>query len=561
MMTRPIRSLVRFEFFLWLFPFLLMLPPPAQSLPTAPSGEVSDAATTITLDFKEADINTVLRVLSLKSKVNIVAGPEVQGTVTIRLENVPWEKALETVLRTYDYVYERDGNIIRVTTREKMAQEPVVTQTYILNYTRAAEVQESVTDMLTERGRIRVADRINSLIITDIPTNLYRIQEVIKRLDQRTPQAFIDSKIVKTALGVAEDLGISWTPTTTLSGSKRPTLFPFMQATSNSRGQAERIPDWVRNFLPITSTTTTDQQNSVDVRGFPHADVSISSTYTFGTLDFTSFSAILEALKTYSNTKVVSNPRIVVLNNQKANVKVGEQIPLPTFERNENTGSMEVTGYEYRDVGVILNVTPHINSTEEILVELTPEVSTTGQTIDFGDFQIPSFDITMAITQVLIRSGETIAIGGLLTDATETAKNTVPWLESVPFFGKIFRSKRQTSGSGNEQVETLFFVTVTMVDTEGQPVGERIELRKKRKYGGQNQGQVSGSAGDPRVPLQEAQIDVRETPSETPVPTAEPAAADVDGQAALSQTESSTASGEAGSSSEAQAEQPAAAQS
>ncbi|MSR76975.1 MAG: hypothetical protein EXS63_01940 [Candidatus Omnitrophica bacterium] len=450
----------------------------------------SDDPNSITLDFKDADINTVLRVLSLKSRVNIVAGPEVQGTVTIRLENVAWEKALEVVLRTYNYVYERNDNIIRVTTREKMSQEPVVTQTYILNYTRAVEVQDSVKDMLTERGRIRIAERTNALIVTDIPTNLYRLQEVIRKLDQRTAQAFIDSKIVNTNFTVAENLGVQWNPAMSLAGSSRPTTFPFFLRSKDDR---EAIPDVIKSFFPFNPaptdhgtavSLTSATLNNSDIRTFPAPGLTATAAYTYGTLSFTDFSAALQALKSRSDTKVVSNPRIVVLNNQKAKVQVGKQIPLPNYERNETTGSVEVTGFNYRDVGVVMNVTPHINSEEEILVELAPEVSSVGETIDFGEFQMPSFNITQANTQVLIRSGETIAIGGLLTDTSQTNQVSVPFLGDIPIIGKLFRSKRQTSGSGNGKVETLFFITVTMVDTEGQPMGHRLEERKQRKQGG-----------------------------------------------------------------------------
>ncbi len=475
--------------------------PPAAAVPAAPdaveqatigASEDSTQETrdgNISLDFKEADINTVLRVLSLKSKVNIVSGPEVQGTVSIRLDDVPWEKALEVVLRTYNYVFERDGNIIRVTTRDKMAQEPVLTETYILNYTRATEIQDSVKDMLSERGRVRIAERTNTIVITDIPTNLYKIQEVIKKLDKRTPQAYIDSKIIKTAVGVAESMGIQWNPVGTLSGSSRPTQFPFY---NRKGGKDESMIDAVTGFFPLNNgadttvaagdTTTTVSDNPSASRGFPLIPPSVAGeTYQLGTLDFTSFQATLNFLKSRANTKIVSNPRIVVLNNQAAKVQVGQQIPLPKYERNETTGSVEVTGFKFRDVGIILNVTPHINSQEEILVELAPEVSAVNGNTNFTDFQVPNFDVTIANTQVLIRSGETIAIGGMLTDNFAMGENKVPYLSDIPVVGKLFRSKTQTAGTGNEKDETLFFVTVTMVDTEGQPVGERLEARKKAK--------------------------------------------------------------------------------
>ncbi len=464
---------------------------PEPAFPAAPS----EKAGSITLDFKDADITTVLRVMSLKSNVNIVAGPEVKGTITIRLENVPWEKALEVVLRTYGYVHERDGNIIRVTTRENLAGEPLVTQTYILNYTKASEIQAAVQDMLTERGRIKVAERTNTIVLTDIPTNLYSISEIIKKLDRMTPQAYIDSKIVKTELGITENLGIEWRTggasnnIASLTGSGRPTTFPFATDTQDDR---EILGKGLALFTPIVAgnsvnavtgnVSSSTSVNTADARAFPFpSSLVANNTFSFGTMSFTGFNAVLQMLKSRANTKVVSNPRIVVLNNQTAEIHVGDNIPLPRFETNQTTGRLNVSGFDYDKLktGVELKVTPHINSEEEILVDLQPSVNARGDTITFNaDLSAPIINETTAKTQVLIRSGETIAIGGLLTDNVAINEARVPYLSDVPFFGKLFRSKRQTAGSGNAKVETLFFVTVTMVDTEGQPMGERVEKQK-----------------------------------------------------------------------------------
>lgn len=469
----------------------------------APGGPASVHAaqdsSNLTLDFKEAEINTVLRVMSIKSNINIVAGPEVKGTVTIRLENVPWEKALDVVLRTYGYVYEREGNIIRVTTRENLSTEPVTTQTYLMNYTKASEIQEAVKDMLTERGRIKVSERTNSLVITDIPTNLYHVGEIIKRLDKVTPQAYIDSKIINTSVGETENLGIQWNTGNSgnlgsVSGAARPVTFPFATDPKNNQ---ENASTYLSQFFPVSATGTTAAQNTADTRSFPFIPLTTNApSYNYGTLSFSSFSAILQMLKQRADTKVVSNPRIVVLNNQSAKVQVGQQIPLPTFERNQQTGQVEVTGYSFRDIGVVLNVTPHINSEEEILVDLKPEVSSQGASINFTSFSIPSFNVTQAQTQVLIRSGETIAIGGLLTDNTATTENKVPYLGDIPVVGKIFRSKRQDP-VGNIKVETLFFVTVTMVNTEGQPIQYRLTAAQPSNQAAAPQAQNGKTKVDP----------------------------------------------------------------
>lgn len=474
--------------FLFLFMLIPFLAAAAETVTSPGLGDTfaEDAVADpdrITLDFKEADINTVLRVLSLKSKVNIVAGPEVQGNVTIRLENVPWEKALQVVLRTYGYVFERDGNIIRVTTRENLAAEPLVTQTFVLNYTKASEVQTAVQDILTERGRIKIAERTNTLIVTDVPTNLYGISEVLKKLDRPTPAAFIDSRVVATTLGITENLGIQWQTggdgnLGQLGGASRPTTFPFA---SNTKNNEEIVSEYVRQFFP-RQTSNSIALNPTDPRYFPSSIEAVTGdSYAYGTMSFAAFGAVLQALRSRANTKIVSNPRIVVLNNQTANIHVGDNIPLPTFDTNSTTGRLVVSGFDYDKLktGVTLDVTPHINSNEEILVELKPSVNARGANISFNqDLSAPIINETTATTQVLIHSGQTIAIGGLLTDNTQTNEAKIPYLSEIPLLGKLFRSKRQTAGSSNAKVETLFFVTVTVVDSEGQPV---LTERDKKK--------------------------------------------------------------------------------
>ncbi|MBI4431027.1 MAG: secretin and TonB N-terminal domain-containing protein [Candidatus Omnitrophica bacterium] len=426
----------------------------------------------VTVDFKDADILNVLRILSLKSGVNIVTGPEVRGTITVRLTDVPWDRALDIVLRTYGYVYERSGNVIRVTTRENLAAEELVTETFILNYTTAQEVEEAIKEMLTERGRIKSVPRANVVIVTDVATNLYKIAKVIRTLDKRTPQVYIDSKVVRTALRDTENLGIDWNIAGGLgTGSVRPTTLPF---TADKNVQFPfPFGRFQESFFPQLASGTTDIRNERDVRAFPQPAASASSdAFTFGTLDFSSLSAVLNLLRSRTNTKIISNPRIVVLNNQTAKVQVGQEIGLPTFERNETSGSFEVTGFTPRDVGVVLSVTPHVNNADEILVDLKPEVSSFDGFTAIGttNLAFPSFTTTEAATQVLIKDNETIAIGGLLTDAKSTTDDAIPFLSEIPVLGKIFRSKRETAGSSNEKIETLFFVTVNVVDTEGQPM-------------------------------------------------------------------------------------------
>lgn len=429
----------------------------------------------VSLDFKDADILNVLRVLSLKSGVNIVAGPEVHGTVTIRLQDVPWQKALEVVLRTYGYVYEREQNIVRVTTKENLATEELITETFVLNYTTAAEVESAIKDILSERGRVKSVPRANTVLITDIPTNLYKISQVIKNLDQSTPQVFIDAKIVRTQLDQNENLGINWTPAASLTGANRQVTFPWnAPGTDNNSSNPLSL---FKGFYPGQSANPGEDPVSAPT-GTPDL-TEARPTFTFGTLNFSSFNATLRYLSSKNNTKIVSNPRIVVLNNQTAKVQVGSQIPIPSFERNETTGSFEVTGFNYRDIGVVLNVTPHINQTNEILVDLKPEVSSRGDDVTFSSsFVAPSFTTTTAQTQVLINNGETIAIGGLARDAEQVQEDSVPGLVKIPLVGRLFRRHFRDQGEDkNSKIETLFFITVTIVDTQGQPMKKTVSTK------------------------------------------------------------------------------------
>jgi len=316
--------------------------------------------------------------------------------------------------------------------------------------------------MLSSRGTIKSVERGNLVLVTDVASHVYKVSEIIRRLDKPTPQAFVDSRVVRTELGKAENLGIDWNVAGGLTaGAIRPVTFPF-ETSNNAAKTPYPFANFFGRFIPEHSGSTTSTGDTIDDRDFPLPGVAVANeTYTFGTLDFSQFSSVLNLLKSRTNTKIVSNPRIVVLNNQTAKVQVGKEVGIPVFERNESTGSLEIAGYNMRDVGVVLNVTPHINANDEILVNLKPEVSSFDGFTQIGSTNIssPQFTVTEAITQVLIRTGETIAIGGLVTDNASTTEDKIPLLGDIPVLGKLFRSKRQTAGSSNNKIETLFFVT------------------------------------------------------------------------------------------------------
>lgn len=411
----------------------------------------------VTLDFKDADIQNVLKILSYKGGVNIITDRDVEGTVTMRLVDVPWETALDIILRTYGFAYEREANIIRITTKESLEKEELSTEVFTLNYAKAKDVPSAINEILTDRGSVKFDERTNTVIVSDIPTNIYKIRKVIENLDKPTAQVSIETKILETTLDKDENLGINWTMKVTATGSKRPTTAPFARKDDGGPlfplgDPASQLSTSIGSFLPDPGTS------------FPEA---VPTNFTFGTLDFSQFQAILEVLSSRTNTKIISNPRITTLNNQKANIIVGETLNIPTYERNSTTGSMEITGYTEKSIGIKLEVTPHVNEQGDIVVDLKPEVTALLGFDDYGNIKAPRISTREATTQVMIRDGQTIAIGGLIKENKVDFKKKVPILGDIPVVGwLLFRKTEQ----GIDKTDLLFFITVNLVKPQATPI-------------------------------------------------------------------------------------------
>lgn len=425
---------------------------------TASSGQVSLpslASGNVTIDFKDAGIHNVLRILSFKSGTNIVAGKEVTGTITIRLVDVPWEKALDTILKTYGFVYEREGNIIRVTTIENLSKETLQTEVYPLNYAKAKDIVESLKEVLSERGKLKYDERTNILLVTDIPTNLYKIADVVQRLDKKTPQVSIEAKIVETTLSDTDKLGINWTIKVTASGSSRKTTFPF-----ETVGTPSVLSEGLNNYLPLPVPGSEDFPTTA-IPAFPYT---VADDFTFGTLDFTQLQAVLEILKSRSDTKIISNPTIATLDNQEAKILVGEVFNIPTYVTDTSTGRLTISGYTSRDLGIKLTVTPHINPQGEVVVDLHPEVSSFLSFDNFGNVLAPRFSTREASTKVRIKNGQTIVIGGLVKENLVDTRYKVPLLGDIPLLGYLFSKKEKTV----DKTDLLFFITTRIMEEGNQ---------------------------------------------------------------------------------------------
>lgn len=408
------------------------------------AGEVDVSASgNVSIDFRDADIQNVLRILSYKSGVNIVTGPEVTGLVTIKLKDVPWKRALEVVLETYGYGYEFKDNIITVTTIEGLKrrredatllaeQEPLVTKTFVLNYAKASEVIASLDKMKTVRGTINYDERTNTLIVRDLSRNMDLIEGVVKQLDRTTPQVLIEAKVVETTLDNSEKLGIDWTTKVGVGGAQRPITWPFTAHSDNKFMRADDLP------------------------GAGDAD------FSYGTLNFQQMSAVLEMLRNRTDTNILSNPRIVTINNKPAKIVVGKQYPFPQYTYNDQQAKYQVSGWEYKDIGIIFEVTPHVNNAGYITLDLWPQVTDILGFVTVENASVPQLSQEQAKTSVMIKDGETLVIAGLIKDQVTNTKKKVPFLGDIPLVGLLFQKTEKTV----VKQDLLIFVTPHIINND-----------------------------------------------------------------------------------------------
>lgn len=413
---------------------------PQASNPNAENVSITNEGM-ISLDFREADIKNVLQILAYKSGVNIVTSPDVTGIITIRLNEVPWKQALDVILKTNGFAYDQKGNIITVTTVEDMKkkredallladQEPLTTETFTLNFGKASDIIASIEKMKSDRGSINFDERTNMIIITDIAPKIEVMAGVIEKLDTTTPQILIEAKIVETNFNDQENLGIDWVTKASVAGSARPTIYPF--------------------------TTTTSSKYA------PDAIPAATEGFTYGTLNFSTLSAVFELLKTKTDTNILSQPRIMTLDNQPAQIIVGEQYPIPTYTYNEEQARLQVSGWEYKDIGIIFDVTPHVNSTGYVTLEIEPKITAISTFVTVENTSLPRLSNESAKTIVLVKDGDTVVIAGLVKSKTIEIRKKTPLLGDIPIIGLAFQKKEDAI----DKQDLMIFITPHVITPE-----------------------------------------------------------------------------------------------
>jgi type IV pilus assembly protein PilQ len=395
----------------------------------------------ISMDFQNADIRTVLRSFSVYSDKNIIAGPEVKGPVTVNLEDVPWRKALDIVLKANGYAALEESGVIRVGPWDQFLNEdikineaerkredliPLTTRIVDVSFAQAEEMILPLEGILSRRGVLEVDDRTNSVIVSDIPIRVDEIAALIRKLDNQTPQVEITAKLVDLDARVTRELGIKWNA----EGVTVPGVQGEFNAAVDVTGQME-----------ATSTTQTAVSQ-------PKAELDVGKI--FGPNG--SFEATINALESENKATIISNPTITTLNNREATIIVGKKIPLIVSDEAGNPITQLTT------VGIQMRVVPHVNSeTGEITMDLHPEVSDlSSQATVQGGIIIVTAE---ADTRVMVKDGETAVIGGLIRDNDSIYESGIPVLRSLPLVGRFFGSKSKVS----EKRELLIFVTPKIV--------------------------------------------------------------------------------------------------
>jgi len=479
----------------------------------------------VTVNFRDVDIQTVLHYLSEVSGVDIVSSPGVEGMVTMRLRDKPWEVALDIVLRNYNYAYSRDDEkgIIRVMPKSSLQEEEPVTAVIPLNYIiqstkdtatlnsdddelgadrNISQLMRAINSVISSKigERATFLPNINAIVVTAIPARVGIIKEMLTKIDKKTPQIMLDAKVIEVTLDKNDQFGIDWNAVVSAAGARRPTTLPF-----RNDGSLNFLPSKQNNYYPATtinSTGLTGEGNMPIVDAFSAVGQMINPTsfttaantanlFSFGTLDFTQFSATLRLIDDRDDTTILSSPHITTLNNQPAVIKVVTNIYLQKQQKTTEDASVVTVEFEEdpREVGVILEVTPHINEKNEIIVNLRPQVSSS---LTFEELSVSgstntvamAFDLREADTQVLVKDGETIFIGGLISETKAKEDHKLPFLGDllgdVPILGGLVKYKQDNV----DKSEVVFFVTVHIIkDGEESIIDSQTQDKYEEYYG------------------------------------------------------------------------------
>jgi type IV pilus assembly protein PilQ len=416
----------------------------------------------VTIDMQDAEIVNVIRLIGDFSGKNVVVGEEVKGKVTVKLKNVPWDQALDIVLKTKDLGQETRGGIIRIVAQAKLDAErearlklqeerekklPTTVRLIPVNYAVATELVPQVKELLSARGKVTSDTRTNVIIVEDIRDNLDQAERLVRTLDTQTPQVLIEARMVEGATSFTRALGIQWGGGLFFSqrgGNPTGLIFPNnvgLVGGADAQNQLTGQPT-PGVFFPPNFAVNLPAQNVTSGVG-----LNLGSIGNFGFLN-----ARLTAAEASGQAKIISSPRVTTLNNKRARISQGTDITVPLVTQNQLTVQTVQAALE-------LDVTPHVTADGSILMQvtLTNNVPDFSQQVGQG---VPPVSTKEAQTEMLVKDGDTAVIGGIYTRNTAENFAQTPFLGSIPVLGWLFRS----SSESDTRTEMLVFITPRIVN-------------------------------------------------------------------------------------------------
>ncbi|HMD42558.1 MAG TPA: type IV pilus secretin PilQ [Candidatus Acidoferrum sp.] len=418
----------------------------------------------ISVNLKDVDLKDFFRLIHEISGLNVVLDPNVKGTLTIVLDEVPWDQALDIVLQNNGLDKQFSGNVLRIATRDTLKKEAEtirdlekaqaeavapVTVTRVLSYAKAATMKDTLKKFLSPRGDILADDRSNQLIVRDIPSVIPTIDNLIRQLDRKSQQVEIEARVISATRSFAQDIGVQWGfAGTTTSGRSIYGGNPAVGVSPIQTGTALPAP-------PLVATPSSGSGGGSSP-GIPF-NVNLPASVPTSGFSFLQRSPnfavdlFISAAESKGVGKLLSKPKVITQNNEKATVKQGTKIPIQTTINN-------TISVQYIDAVLKLEVTPQITAEGTVFMDVLVE----NTQIDNGIPRvqgIPALDTQAAETKVLVADGGTVVIGGIIISQQETDITQTPIVGSLPLIGHLFRRTNTTVQSQ----ELLFFLTPRII--------------------------------------------------------------------------------------------------
>jgi type IV pilus assembly protein PilQ len=401
-------------------------------------------------EFQGDDVGQVLRLLARQAKINVVVSEAVTGTVTMRLEDVTALQAISIIVKAKGLFMDKIESVYYIKTATERTAEPTESDSYQFSYSRAKDTAPLLASQLASKDPPQVDERTNTIFFRETRSNIDNIRKLLVQIDKPTKQVMIEARLVEVTANPVQAYGINWAGTVGSASAPKTVTY------GNPIASGSPVP----GANPPTSGFGLGDPNNHNFFGTLGKLV----PGEFAILSVPQFSATLQALNEDSDAEFLANPRVVTADNQQAKIEITRNQPVPQLNFNEQTATAVFGGFQDKVFGNKLLVRPSVNKDNFITLSVKPEISNhvSDQHFTFAgaDVVSPIIDTRSLDSNVLIKSGDTLAIGGLLQDEVTKARTKVPLLGDVPLLGYVFQSHQNTRTKRN----LLVFVTPTIID-------------------------------------------------------------------------------------------------